>query len=55
MDCLLVNTLRKYGTNTIVVRTPEQRGTSCLGVRGITGEDLSSKVIDIPGTYILQN
>jgi len=27
------------------VRTPKQGGTTCVGVRGITEEDLSSKVI----------
>ena len=27
------------------MRTPKQGGTTCVGVRGITGEDLSSKVI----------
>jgi len=29
------------------VRTPKQGGTTCIGVRGITEEDLSSKVIDV--------
>ena len=32
-------------TQSISVRTPKQGGTTCVGVRGITGEDLSSKVI----------
>ncbi len=27
------------------MRTPKQGGTTCVGVRGITGEDLYSKVI----------
>jgi hypothetical protein len=38
------------------VRTPEQRGTTCanrsVGVRGITEEDLSSKVIKINRNYM---
>jgi asparagine synthase (glutamine-hydrolysing) len=33
------------------VRTPEQGGTTCVGVRGITGEDLSSKVIESGDGY----
>jgi len=33
------------------VRTPEQGGTTCAGVRGITGDGLPSKVIELHGTY----
>jgi len=29
------------------VRTPKQGGTTCVGVRGITGDGLPSKVIDV--------
>jgi hypothetical protein len=36
----------KYSTaQTEDVRTPEQGGTTCVGVRGITGDGLPSKVI----------
>ena len=33
------------GFDTNIVRTPEQGGTTCVGVRGITGDGLPSKVI----------
>ena len=42
-------------TQSISVRTPKQGGTTCVGVRGITGEDLSSKVIIIFGYYASGN
>jgi hypothetical protein len=30
-------------TSSTIVRTPEQRGTSCVGVRGLSGDGLPSK------------
>jgi len=38
--------LRRH-PDTSFVRTPEQGGTTCAGVRGITGDGLPSKVIAV--------